>query len=94
MIHGHGDVVQVAKVLKKFIEENSFPSLKIGVLEETVISTGELDTLAELPPREILLATVLGTLAAPMRQLVGVLNQKVASILYLLKAIQEKKEAI
>ena len=45
-----------------------------------------------MPSRETLLAMLVGTIAAPLSGLVGVMQQKVASVLYVLKAVQEKKE--
>jgi large subunit ribosomal protein L10 len=92
MIYGKGDVVQAAKVLKTFIKENNLPAIKIGSLDGTVLSAGDVESLAGLPAREVLLAIFVGTVAAPLTQLVGVLQQKVASVVYVLKAIQEKKE--
>jgi large subunit ribosomal protein L10 len=92
MIYGKGDVVLAAKVLKDFIKENSLPEIKIGSLQGALLSAADVQQLAGLPSREILLATLVGTIAAPLTQLVGVLQQKVASVVYVLKAIQEKKE--
>jgi len=92
MVYGKGDVVQAAKVLKDFIKENNLPAIKIGTLQGAVLSAADVQQLANLPSREVLLATLVGTIAAPLTQLVGVLQQKVASVVYVLKAIQEKKE--
>ena len=65
--------------------------IKGGLMGTQVVSSTEIDALADLPSREVLLGRLLGTLAAPMTQLVGVLNQKVLSLLYVLKAIEDKK---
>lgn len=93
MVYGSGDVVTVAKTLRDFIKDNGLPVIKIGKLEGTILSAEDIKHLAGLPSREQLYAQVVGTLAAPMTQLVGVMNQKLCSLLYVLKAIQEKKEA-
>jgi large subunit ribosomal protein L10 len=92
MVYGKGDVVQAAKVLKDFIKDHNLPAIKIGSLQGAVLSAADVQQLASLPSREILLATLVGTIAAPLTQLVGVLQQKVASIVYVLKALQDKKE--
>jgi large subunit ribosomal protein L10 len=92
MVYGKGDVVQAAKVLKDFIRENEIPVIKIGSLQGVVLSKADIEKLATLPSRLVLLSQLVGTVAAPMSQLVGVLQQKVATILYVLKAVQEKKE--
>jgi len=92
MIVGDGDVVETAKVIKDFIRENKLPVLKVGVLEGVILSAEDLKRLADLPPKPVMQAILLGTLAAPMTQLVGVMQQKIASVVYVLKAFQETKE--
>lgn len=92
MVFGSGDVVEAARVLREFMRENDLPVVKIGTLEGVILSRQDIETLATLPPRPALLATLVGTVAAPLTNLVGVLQQKVASIAYVLKAVQEKKE--
>jgi large subunit ribosomal protein L10 len=91
MIYGSGDPVATAKILKDFIKANEKPVIKIGSLQGSILSAKDVEALAAMPSREIMLGKVVGTIAAPMSQLVGVLNQKVASVLYVLKAIEEKK---
>lgn len=93
MISGGGDVVTVAKILKKFNKEKDLPAVKLGTLRGVILSAEDVETLATLPSREELQAKVVGTLAAPMSQTVGVLNQKLSSLLYVLQAVQEKKQA-
>jgi large subunit ribosomal protein L10 len=93
MVYGQGDVVQVAKVLRDFIKANKLPVIKVGSLEGAILSSDDIKSLAGLPGRQELLAHVVGTVAAPLSQMVGVLSQKVASLVYVLKAIQDKKEA-
>lgn len=92
MIFGSGDVVEVAKVLKKFSAENEKPSVKGGVLEGSVLSADQVLELAKLPGKQELQGKLVATLAAPMTQVVGVMNQKVSSLLYVLNAVREKKE--
>jgi large subunit ribosomal protein L10 len=92
MISGSGDVAQAAKVLRDFIKEKEKPTIKIGALQGAILSAKDVSTLADLPSREQLYGQLVGTLAAPMQQLVGVLNQKLASVVYVLKAYQEQKE--
>lgn len=92
LIYGSGDVVEVAKVIKKFTAANQKPVIKGGYLEGKLISGEEVAELAKLPAKEMLQAMLLGTLQAPCRQLVGVLDQKVASLVYVLDAARTKKE--
>lgn len=92
LIFGNGDVVEVAKILKKFSVEKEKPSIKGGVLEGAALSAADVMELAGLPGKKELQAKLVGTLAAPMMQLAGVMNQKICSLLYVLNAVQEKKE--
>jgi len=92
MIHGAGDVVEVAKVIRKFTVANKKPAIKGGYLEGKALSGAEVAELAKLPAKEVLQAMLLGTLQAPCSQLVGVLDQKVASLVYVLDAVKTKKE--
>ena len=87
------DVTQAAKILAKFRKETNLLSVKAGVMEGQYISAAVVAELAMLPSREELLASLVGTLAAPMSRLVGVMRQKVASVVYVLKAIEAKKGA-
>ncbi|MFA7257530.1 MAG: 50S ribosomal protein L10 [Kiritimatiellales bacterium] len=92
VIFGEGDVVEVAKILKKFSGDKNKPAVKGGVLEGAVLSSKDVVALAGLPGKKELQAKLVGTIAAPMTQLVGVMNQKVCSLLYVLSAVCEKKE--
>lgn len=87
------DVTQAAKVLAKFSRETNLLSVKAGVMEGRYLSSAAVAELATLPSREELLASLVGTLAAPMTRLVGAMRQKVASVVYVLKAIEAKKGA-
>jgi len=89
---GAGDPTAVAKVLVKFKKENEFPVLKGGLLGDKVLTDSDIDAMAKIPPREILLSQFVGTVQAPMTSLVGVMNAKVSSLLYVLNAIEEKKK--
>jgi large subunit ribosomal protein L10 len=92
VITGSGDVVEVAKILKKFAAAKDTRSLKGGAFEGKALSASDVVALADLPPKEVLQGMLVGTLAAPMTNLVGVMDQKVASLVYVLAAVQRKKE--
>lgn len=92
MIYGAGDVVEVAKVIRKFTVANKKPVIKGGYLEGKAVSGAEVAELAKLPAKEVMQAMLLGTLQAPCSQLVGVLDQKVASLVYVLDAVKTKRE--
>lgn len=92
LIYGEGDVVAAAKVVKDFSAANQIPVIKGGFLEGKYISGDNVIELAKLPSKDVLRAMLLGTLQAPSTQLVGVMDQKVASLVYVLDAVKTKKE--
>jgi large subunit ribosomal protein L10 len=93
IVMGENDVAPVAKILKLFAAEFKIAKLKIGVVDKAVLSTSDVEALAELPAREVLLAQLLGLLLAPATRLVRVLNEPASAFARLLKAKGEKGEA-
>ncbi|MFL6520231.1 MAG: 50S ribosomal protein L10 [Chthoniobacterales bacterium] len=90
IVMGDKDVAPVAKILKSFAAEFKIAALKIGVIDKAVISKADVEALAELPAREILLAQLLGLLQAPATRLVRILNEPAAAFARLLKAKGDK----
>ena len=92
MITGKGDISELAKVISGFVKDhNKKAAIKGGCLDGRVLQAADVNALATLPPREVMLGVLVGTVAAPMSQLVGVFNQKLLSLLYVLKAAETKK---
>ena len=91
LISGSGDVIEAAKLLKEFNDENRLPTIKLGRFEGRYFTPSDIEVLASLPAKPVLHSILVGTIAAPMSQLVGVLKQKVSSLVYVLKAVQDKK---
>jgi len=86
IVMGEKDVAPVAKILKMFAAEFKIAALKIGVVDKAVLSTSDVEALAELPSREVLLARLLGLMLAPATQLVRVLNEPASAFARVLKA--------
>ena len=93
IVMGENDVAPVAKILKLFAAEFKIATLKIGIVDKAVLSTADVEALAELPSREILLSQLLGLLLAPATRLVRVLNEPASALARLLSAKAEKGEA-
>jgi large subunit ribosomal protein L10 len=64
--------------------------MKAGVIDRVVVTTDQIAAIADLPSREVLLATLLGVLQAPATKLVRVLNEPASSLARVLKAHAEK----
>jgi large subunit ribosomal protein L10 len=88
-----GDPVLPAKILMNFARENKELAVKGGVLEGRVIGADQVKALADLPPREVLLARVLGGLQAPLVGLASVLSGTLRGFAYALAAYQRQREA-
>jgi large subunit ribosomal protein L10 len=91
VVTGDKDVAPVAKVLKTFAAEFKLASLKIGVVGRDVLSTAEVESLADLPTREVLLAQLLGLLMSPATKLVRILNEPASALARLLQAKADKE---
>lgn len=93
LISGNGDCSAVAKVIGEFVKKFNVVGVKCGYVEGSVLSAADVDTISKLPAKEVLYAQLLGVLQAPARNLVSVLNAKLASPVYVLSAIKDKKAA-
>lgn len=93
IVTGESDVCAAAKILKGFAAEFQRPSVKVGVLDKAIISKDQIKALADLPPKEVLQAQLLGVLKSPLQKLVTLLNEPGASLARLLKARVEKESA-
>ncbi len=82
-----GDPVTVAKALREFAKGNPNLVVKGGVLGDSLLSADEAKALAEVAPREELLARLAGGLAAPMVQFAGLLQALPRNFAYGLKAL-------
>ncbi len=82
-----GDPVIVAKALKDFAKANPALVVKGGVLSGKVLSADETQALADVEPREVLLAKLAGAMAAPMQQFAGLLQALPRNFAYGLKAL-------
>lgn len=89
----YDDPVGAAKVLSKFSKEakGSF-TLKAGMLSGKLLDQIQIQALADLPSREILLAKMLGSMQAPATNFVGVLAALPGSLVRVLDAIRAQKE--
>lgn len=91
VVTGEDDVAPVAKILKTFAAEFKIAALKIGVVDKNVLSTAEVESLADLPSRSVLQAQLLGVLLAPATKLVRILNEPASALARLLNAKAEKE---
>ena len=92
MVYGKGDCGAVAKSIAEFSKKNEQVQTKGGYVEAAFLSAADVAAIADLPPREVMLAMLLGLIQAPARNLVSVINQGVAQVVNVTNAYKEKLE--
>lgn len=90
IVLGDKDVAAAAKVIKTFSAEFQKPSVRIGVIDRLIVSTEQVNAIADLPSRDVLLAQLLGTLQSPASTLVRLLNEPASALARVLKAKAEQ----
>lgn len=77
----YDDPTTPARVLAEFGEKNKAVELKAGIVQGSVFDTAKVNELAKIPPKEVLIAKLLGSFKAPL-----------SNFVYLVNAIKEKNE--
>ena len=89
-----GDAVDVARALRDFAKTNPNLIVKGGVLGAKPLTADEAQALAEVEPREVLLAKFAGAIAAPMVQFAGLLEALPRNFAYGLKALIDQQGGV
>ncbi|GAA4437367.1 50S ribosomal protein L10 [Phytohabitans houttuyneae] len=87
-----GDVVEAAKGLREFAKANPALIIKGGVFEGKAISADEVNKLADLESREVLLAKLAGAMKANLSKAAAVLQAPLTKTARLAAALQDKRE--
>ena len=88
-----GDVVEAAKGLRDFSRANPFLVIKGGVLDGRLITPAEIVRIADLEPREVLLAKLAGAMKASMAGAAATFAALPVQMARLLAALEEKRAA-
>ena len=88
-----GDVAQAAKGLLDFAKANPLLVIKGGVLDGRALSAADVGKLADLEPREVLLAKLAGALKATQARAAGTFNALPTQLALLADALRAKVEA-
>lgn len=86
----HDEIPPVAKVLTGAAKKLETLRIKGGLMGTSVIAAEQVRAIANLPPREVLLAQVLGTINAPASQMAGVVASGIRQVLNVLQAYVDK----
>ncbi len=82
-----GEISAVAKALRDYSRANPHLIVKGGMFGDDMLSSSDLTALADLPPRDVLLARFAGALAAPLQQMAGLLQALPRNFAYGLSAL-------
>jgi large subunit ribosomal protein L10 len=86
-----GDLSAVAKALRDFSRANPHLVIKGGLADGSLLSLADLTALADLPPRDVLLARIAGALAAPMQQMASLLQALPQNLAYGISALIDQR---
>lgn len=91
--YGYDDPVAPAKIIKKFREKYEKLNVKVCVLEKQIYDGSKLNELAKLPSREEMVASILGSIQAPISGVVGAIGAVIRDLVNVIDAIEKKKQA-
>lgn len=90
LVFAKGEVPSVAKELVKFSKDNGQLNIVSGFFESKIMDSGQIDYLASLPSKDVLLGQLARTLQAPVGNLARLLNQMIVRLVYALDQIAKK----
>lgn len=87
------DPVAAAKILVNYAKDSETFNIKSGYVDGKILSVSEIEDLAKLPSKEVLIAKVLGGLNAPISGFANVLNANLRGLVIALDQIAQKQSA-
>jgi len=91
LVFSYNDAVAGLKALFDFHKKSDKLSIKQGYMDEKVLSIAEIETLSQLPSKNELVVMLIQRLKGPGQGLVNTLSAKSKDLVYVLKAIADKK---
>jgi large subunit ribosomal protein L10 len=88
----YGEVPPVAKALTEFAEDTEILVVRGGLLDDKFLSDAEIESLASLPPLEVVRAQLLGLFNAPASNIAGVMASSVSQVVNVIAAYSETGE--
>ncbi len=86
------DVAAVAKLLADYAKESKILQVKGGIMEGRVLDAAQVGALADMPPREVIVAQLLGLIQQPGARVAGVLSAAGNKLAATIKAYADKLE--
>ncbi|MGO9157413.1 50S ribosomal protein L10 [Mycobacterium sp.] len=88
-----GEPVDAAKAIKTFAKDNKALVIKGGYMDGHALTVAEVERIADLESREVLLAKLAGAMKGNLAKAAGLFNAPASQVARLLAALQEKKAA-
>ncbi|RPI69220.1 MAG: 50S ribosomal protein L10 [Ignavibacteriae bacterium] len=93
VIFGSTDSIAPAKIIRKHFEKGEKPKLKLAVVEGQVFDGSQLKQVSELPTREDMIASIVGSIHAPISGIHGAINAVMRDVAMLVEEVAKKKAA-
>ena len=88
-----GEPVDAAKAIKTFAKDNKALVIKGGYMDGAALSVDQVNKIADLESREVLLAKLAGAMKGNLSKAAGLFNAPASQVARLAAALQEKKAA-
>lgn len=88
-----GEPVDAAKAIKKFAKDHKQLVIKGGYMDGAALSVAQVEKIADLESREVLLAKLAGAMKGNLSKAAGLFNAPASQVARLAAALQEKKAA-
>jgi large subunit ribosomal protein L10 len=85
-LEADGDMVAAAKALADSARETNVLEIRGGIMQGRAVTAEEVESLAKLPPEDVLRGQVLGAIVAPLTTLAGLLNAPLQNLVGLIDA--------
>jgi large subunit ribosomal protein L10 len=91
VIFVYDDPIAPAKLIRKYFEKDKKPALKLAIIEGQTFDGSQLKAVSELPSREDLMSSIVGSLHAPISGIVGSINAVMRDVASVIEAVAKKQ---
>lgn len=88
-----GDAAVAAKIMVEFEKTRKTPTIRMGMIDDAIVTAADIRQIAELPSREVLLAQIAAGFQAPVAGLARLLNELARTLVATLDAVAKQKGA-
>ena len=92
VIFAYEDPVSPAKIIKKIYDKIEKPKLKVAFIENVVYDSSKLNELASLPTKQDIIASIIGSLQAPISGIINIINSVFGELASVIEEVAKKKE--